>query len=389
VRLPGLALALSLLAAFAAVADLGAQSSMFGVRGLGLPGRPMSPRALAMGGSYALFDGESPLNPAALGQIRHLTAGFVLTPERRTWETPAGSRSLRETRFPHAFVLGPIPRSRISLGLSLAGYADRDFRIASTDTVDIRGTPVEVSDTLESLGGMSEIRAAGAYTTRGGLHLGGGFHLLTGSARLQARRSFADTTFLPIQQKAELSYHGIGFSLGGLGKLGRSLWVAGLARSDGKARVELDSTSLYDVDLPYTFAGGLLYQPSARLQVAGHAIYRTWSGANSDLQAQGGPGSRNSLEIAVGGEVARNGRRPYHFPIRFGLRYAELPFPVRAGGEPKEYAVSAGSGTRFAREFASVDVALERVWRSERDDLKERAWQLTLGLAIRPYGPGR
>ncbi len=342
-----------------------------------------------MGGSYALFDGESALNPAALGQVRTVTAGFVLTPERRSWETPAGSRSLRDTRFPLAFVLGPIPRSRFTLGLGLASYADRDFSIASSDTVAIRGVPVATFDTLKSLGGVSEIRLAGSYTTRGGVHLGGGFHLITGSARLDARRGFADSTFLPVQQKAELSYHGIGFSLGALGSVGSTLRIAGFARSDGKARVELDSTGLYDLDLPYTVGVGVLYQPSRRLLVAGHAIYRTWSGANSDLQAQGAPGSRNTLEVAAGAEYGRNPRRPSTLPIRVGLRYAALPFPVRAGGKPSEYAASLGSGTRFARDFASVDLALERVWRSEGSDLRERSWLLTLGLAIRPYGPAR
>ena len=50
-----------------APAGAAAQSSQFGVRGLGMPGRPLTARAFATGGAFGLFEGESGLNPAALG----------------------------------------------------------------------------------------------------------------------------------------------------------------------------------------------------------------------------------------------------------------------------------------------------------------------------------
>ena len=39
-----------------------AQSSQFGIRGLGLPGRELSARSLALGGSFGLFDGSEYIN---------------------------------------------------------------------------------------------------------------------------------------------------------------------------------------------------------------------------------------------------------------------------------------------------------------------------------------
>ena len=74
-----------------------AQSSIFGVRGLGHPGRPLTPAARATGGSFAPFDAESDGNPAALGQMRVLTGNFVMAPTWRNWEGPAGTADLRET----------------------------------------------------------------------------------------------------------------------------------------------------------------------------------------------------------------------------------------------------------------------------------------------------
>jgi hypothetical protein len=386
VRPSRLAWILLLTAGLGGSAPAAAQSSIFGVRGLGLPGRPISPRARAMGGGFALFDGESGINPAAIGLNRVVTAGFVIAPARRTWESPTGDASLRETRFPHAYVSGPVPGSRISLEIGFGSYVGRDFGLATVDTVQIRGSQVEAFDTLKSLGGMGEIRLGGAYRLSERTYIGAAAHILTGSARLEAHRSFSDSTFLPLAQRAEQSYDGFGLSLGVLSRVSRKLWVAGVVRSDGNTTVEQGSNNLYSVDLPYTFGLGLMYQPSGRVVFAGQGVYRTWSGANSDYQAQGAPGSRNTLELSFGGEWGRNRKRPLSLPIRAGLRYAQLPFPVEAGGKPNEFGISLGTGTRFAQERAAVDLSLERLWRSEGSRYKERVLQLTVGLSIRPYG---
>lgn len=367
-------------------AEIAAQSSMFGIRGLGLPGRPYTPRSRATGGSFALFDAESDLNPAAIATQTAVTAGFVLAPSRRTWESPAGSASLRETRFPLMYVGGPVPGTPIGLNISIGSYADRDFRLATTGVENIRGQDVEVFDTLSSLGGLSEIRLATGILLGSKTGVGAGLYFITGSTRLDARRHFADSNFIPIRQTAELSYHGIGFSLGITHQLTPGIKLAAMVRSDTKAKVDLDSTRIYDVDLPYTFAGGAQIRASRRLTFALSSSYKTWSGANSDLQAQGSVGSRNTLELNAGGEFTRNLRRPSKLPLRLGVRYAELPFPVITGAKPKEWSISAGTGTRFAQERGGVDLTLEQAWRSEGTGYKERALTFLLGLSIRPYG---
>ena len=63
---------------------------------------------------------------------------------------------------------------------------------------------------------------------------------------------------------------------------------AAVARSDGHAIVDRDSTRVSQVDLPFTFGLGLRWRPFPKLDLASQVIYRTWSGANSDLLAQGG-----------------------------------------------------------------------------------------------------
>lgn len=367
-------------------AELPAQSSLFGVRGLGLPGRPFTPRSRATAGSFALFDGESDLNPATVANLTAVTAGFVFTPTWRHWDTPAGTASLRDTRFPLFSVGGPVPRTHLGLGISIGSYADRDFRLATSDTISLRGQPVGVFDTLTSLGGLNEIRVAAGYALSERTSVGGAIYWITGSSRLEAHRSFSDSTFLSFIQSAELSYQGVGFALGVTHQLTPGIQLAAIVRSDGKASVERDSSKAYNIDLPYSFAAGARVRAAPRLLLAVSGTYRTWSAANSDLLAQGAVGSQNTIELGLGGELVRNVRRPGSLPIRLGVRYADLPFPVVAGEHPKEFVIGAGTGARFAQDRAGVDISLEHAWRSEGSPYKERALSVTFGLSIRPYG---
>jgi hypothetical protein len=137
------------------------------------------------------------------------------------------------------------------------------------------------------------------------------------------------------------------------------------------------------VDLPYSFGLGLRLQPSAKLNLATQTILRTWSGANSDLLQQGGVGAENTLEIAAGAEYTPDPRRPFRRPLRFGARYARLPFPLTPGEQGYEFGLSAGSGIRFAQQRGGFDLALEHVWRSE-GVYSERGFILTFGVSVRP-----
>jgi hypothetical protein len=117
--------------------------------------------------------------------------------------------------------------------------------------------------------------------------------------------------------------------------------------------------------------------------LAAHTLFRTWSGANSDLQAQGGVGAVNTVEVAAGGEYTPDLKSPFRWPLRFGAHYAQLPFPLLPGGRPHEVGISAGTGMRFGQQRAGIDLTVEHVWRSE-DAYSERAFLLSLGISVRP-----
>ncbi len=374
-------LILGLLALWPATAA--SQASQFGVRGLGVPGRAISTRSAGSAGAFGMFDAESGLNPAALSGLAVMTANFNGTQSFRTAENPAGSASLRDSRFPHVAFGGPVRGTPVVVGLSYSTYANRDFTVATRDTVELREVPVPVSDTLSSRGGLSDLRMAAAYKFHDRSVVGASFHILTGSNRLESRRTFSDDQYLPVRQSAELSYAGVGASVGAVQQLGAGLWVAAIARSDGKVIVDRDSARVSEVDLPYTLGVGVRWKAGQRLDLATHGIFHTWSGANSDLLASGGTGADNTFEAAIGGEYIGDPRRPYRRPIRFGARYATLPFPLQPGVQPKEFGVSLGSGVRFAQDRAGIDLSVEHLWRSA-GDFKERAFVISVGVGVRP-----
>ena len=364
-------------------AALSAQSAQFGARGLGFPGRALAVRSLGSSGAFGLFDAESSQNPAALANLGALTSVFTITQGFRQVENPAGTASVRDTRFPQLSVAGPIRPLPAAVGFSFSNYTSRDFSLASAETIVLRGVPINVSDTFSSRGGLNDFRLAGVYRLGDRWAVGGGFHIISGSNRLTSTRVFDSPDYLSSRQRSELSYTGVGISLGVTRQFGSNFGVSAVARSDGHLNVDRDSARVGTVDLPYTFGLGIRWRPAAKLDFATQALFRTWSGANSDLLAMGGTGAQNTFEVSAGAEYTADPRRPLRRPLRLGAHYATLPFPMIAGRQGHEFGVSAGSGVRFAQQRAGIDLALEHVWRSE-GEYSESGFQISFGVSVRP-----
>lgn len=363
---------------------LAAQSSQFGVRGLGLPMRPISVRAAGTGGAFGLFDSESTLNPASIGQVTFTTANFQTIQSWRRSVSPAGTASAKDNRYPGVFVAGPIGGTPLSISLSASGYTDRNFSIATKDTLILRGEPVETTDTLRSLGGVSDLRAGIAWRASRDIQVGVGFHMLTGSNRISSSRRFSDTTYAGAAEQFTFSFLGAGVSLGAVARIGRAITLAGMVRADDKLHVERDSIRVGTTKLPVTVSGGVRVQFGDQLQLAGSAVYRSWSSADRDLVAQGGVGSTNTTEFNLGAEYLRDPRRPNNLPIRLGFYRARLPFPLLRGENIHETGVSIGTSKRFVADRAGVDFSLARVWRKGGAGFSETATQLTMGISVRP-----
>lgn len=361
-----------------------AQSSQFGARGLGIPLRPLSVRASGTGGSFGMFDPESALNPASIGLVGNFFASFQTIQGWRHSESPAGSGTARDNRYPGIFLAGGVAGTRLAFSLSASGYTDRNFSLASHDTLVLRGVPVETSDTLTSLGGISDLRAAVAWRQSRSVQFGLGLHMLTGSNRINSHRTFSDTSYAGASEGNTVSFLGFGVSAGVVARIGKSLSLAGMVRADDRMQVQRDTVAAGSTKLPITLAGGVKLQLGERVLLAGSGLYRNWSVADADLIAQGGIGSTNTFEFSGGAEFITNTKRPSHRPIRLGIYHARLPFPLRLGEDADETGISLGSSMRFVADRAGVDLSLSHVWRKGAPGFTERAFLVNLGISLRP-----
>lgn len=383
-------------AALVAASAAPAQSSQFGIRGLGIPGRGLSARSLGLGGASGQFDGESSVNPAALSTLSTSTALFTSSGSWGSTTNPLGTASSRDTRFPQILVGGPIPGTPIAIGVSYSLYTDRDFTVVSNSTAAPRGIEVPVHDTLSSRGGIDDLRIGASWRLGTHLAIGGGFHFLTGSNRLAARRYWEDTTYHSPSETAELAYTGVGVSVGALWQPTHGVQLAGTYRHDGSVTVDRDSTgvdqlllptrTIGTVPLPTTLSAALRLAPTSRVSLMASVISRNWSVADSSITAQGAPGAANTFEVNGGLEFYRDQKRPNKYPIRLGARYATLPFLLTSAPQPREYGFSLGTGRRFAADRGGFDVAVEHVSRSQGTGYTEQAWLVTIGLSVRPGG---
>jgi len=378
VRIQTLLIGLSVLASTAQ-----AQSSQFEIRGLGLPWRGASVRAMGTSGAFAMFDATSTLSPASVGMMSTLTATFAGTTEWRQWRAPASFANLRDNRFPYFLVGGPLKRTKMVLAGGYSSYADRDFDVVVSDTVLIRGEPIKVTDSLSSTGGIGDVQLVGAYLPSPKWILGGSLHLLPGSSRMKLRRVFSDTLYHNQIQRAELAYKSYGVAIGAIGRLGSRISVAGVIRHDAPTTETVDSLQSYTIELPYTIGGALLVAPSSRLTVGAQAVYRTWSSASPQLVALGGVGSRNTIDLSTGLEY-RTHLYLDDLPIRFGVHYATLPFGLTTGDWANEIAASLGTGMRFARGHGGFDIALQEAYRTDGAGRKEYASMVSLAVILRP-----
>ena len=348
---------------------LAAQDSQFGIRGLGTPGKWESVRARSTGGAFAPFDPFSPLIDAPLGDIRRMSASITTGASWRSVAVDSGTSSLRGTRFPALVLAGPAMR-RIIIGGGFSTYLDRTFGILTHDTIVLRGVPQPITDLLQSDGAVTDLRIAAASRVSSWLTLGVGFHLLTGSTRMVATRTFTDTTYRTSSSRDEVAYSGRGGSFSALVDLSQDLRMAGWYRVDSKLRADLNGRTAAENDLPPTYGAGVQWRVGGQAILAGTATWRNWGSVHAT------PNAHNTFNWSLGAELGSASA-----PLRFGARGGQLPFAV--GQAPTEVGFSGGLGRQFSGGRGRLDIGIERLQR-KGIGLTERVWTFLLGLTVRP-----
>jgi len=349
---------------------LAAQDSQFGIRGLGTPGKLESVRARTTGGAFAPFDAFSPLTDAVLADVRRLSASFTSGTSWRSVDASGVQSSLRGTRFPAMVIAGPITR-RIVVGGGFSTYLDRSFGVVIQDTIDLRGVQQPITDAITSDGAIADLRIAVAARLHSRLALGLGLHRITGSTRVNATRSFADTAnYRTTTARDEVAYGATGGSASLLFDVTSDLRVAGWFRTDSRLRADVGGHTVAENDLPLMYGTGLQWRAGAQASVAGSLTWRNWGAVQSIANAH------DTFNWSVGAEIGSPAS-----PFRFGLRGGQLPFGV--GKTPTELGYSAGLGRQFSGGRGRLDIGLERLQR-RGTGLDERVWTFLLGLTVRP-----
>jgi len=363
--------------ALSVAGPLAAQNSIYGVRGIGFPTRPWSVHTRALGGSWGIFDPLSAVNPAAVAGLTALTVSASYGSTFRSYRASNTNVSgLRENRFPHGLIGGGVGRSRVSFALSYSTYAERTFDFTETDSVMVRGNPIEVRDRQISDGGITDVRAALAWRLSTRVQFGGAFHIINGSSQISAAREFVNSSFRDFSAASVVSFSGWGVSAGVTANFARrSVLLAAVVRRDSRLTSTVDSSSRTGAQLPWMLGAGvsLVLNPAARWTTS--LAWRSWSQAASGVT---GP-AFNTIEVGSGIEL---GRPDSPYPLRVGVRYATLPF-TGTTSQAHEVTLSAGSGFRFAQQRATIFLTGERIFR-DGGGASERAWHLLVGLSVTP-----
>lgn len=361
--------------------------SVFGIRGLGLLGRPLSARAAGTGGGFALFDPATALNPAAFGQWRLPSGWAVGSPTWRTYDDGVTSTALSSTRFPLFGVAVPAGR-RLVIAASIGEFLDRTWAFRTERDTLIRDTAVTMSDDVRSVGGVSDLRFAVAYALSGRVLVGLGVHALAGSSQIGVVRRFLDSAGTGLEPYASYTdlavtdLTGASVSAGVQVRASSAVAFSGMVRLNSRLTAKPTRGATARVGMPVELGVGAYVAPGRGIGIGASVGYQTWSRATDALVAAGQPAARDVWNVAAGAEFDAVRLLGRGVPLRVGYRWRQLPFAADAG-LLSESALSGGLGLDFAGGRATVDISAEFGTRAAGDQ-RERFTTGFVGVVVRP-----
>ena len=383
----------------AAATPLHAQS-LFGTRGLGVPVEAVDPRARTLGnvGLGLIGLNTSMVNPAELVGIRRRGITAALQPFFASEELAGIEDNVSGTRFPLIHLMYP-PKERLVFGLGYGGVLDQSWSVFADSRQFLGGDSINVRDRVATTGAVSQVRLSAGYELSTNLGVGLAAGAYTGGIEREIIRTFPDsgTVFRQFSTRQNWNYSapfvvlGVRYDPGSWGRLSAALtWSSQL-----DAESEDDGGIDYSYDLPLRLSVGASALINSRLLATVSGQWTGWS-ESQNFAAAGSPATlvvsgRPTKELGGGleWEELRSGSRV--FPLRAGIRFAELPFYL-VGDEPaKEVVGSFGIGLRLAADdfgpLAVADFGVERGrrtgWTGEiADGLRENFWRFNASITL-------
>lgn len=371
-------LVLGLVAATSATA----QGTLSG-QGFGYPLGGLSARALALGGSAGEFDPRSARNPAAVVQGLRMGLYFQYDPEFRQVESSSATDNTVVPRFATFGLIFPVKQT-MAIGISTHSLLDRTWATRIRSGQRLGPDSVLFTETNRSSGAINETRLTyGWQHPSGKVSLGLAAHVFTGENRLNLRREFDDSLrYGTLNRSLTLAYSGSGVSAGIVLQPVRWFSLAGSARQGSGISLRVEDTLKTEASVPNRMGVAARFDAIPGVSLMASADRATWSRLNGlgSAQAQ----ARDAWEYGVGAEFfSTRARRITDWSYSVGYRTRELPFAAGGAGVD-ERLLSAGMSVPVARGRSSLDIAGLRVTREATSQVAERAWQLSVGVTVRP-----
>ncbi|HKO16353.1 MAG TPA: hypothetical protein VJU87_08940 [Gemmatimonadaceae bacterium] len=358
-----------------------AQANLSG-QGLGYPTGQLSARALGTAGSIGEIDPMSPLNPAALGSIGPTTLFFQIEPEYRRVSTGTATDRTTTARYPLFFAAIPAGE-RWVFSLSSATLLDRSWSTTRRDTAALPAGTVISNFNYGSNGSINDLRLASSYQPRPWIRVGVGGHLMSGSDLVFQGHTFDSTEYASFADTSTLSFSGGALSAG-LELIAPKLAVAAVSfRKGTELRASRGDTALGHAHVPDRLGLSLAYIGITNTEIAVRTSYDKWSSLSPLRRDTASALPVDAWDTSIGADVSGPHVGSHVLMLRVGGRWRTLPYEA-AGNRVRERSLSAGFGTFLAGGRVSTDIAVVRAFRDAGLTVNERAWTLSIGLAVRP-----
>jgi hypothetical protein len=379
------------MAALAVDAGLARAQGNISQIGEGYPTGQLSTRDIGSGGAFAEIDAQSPLNPAALGSWGTIGLHFQYDPEFRTVKADSITERTTTNRFP--LFIGAIPIGHFTIGLSFSTLLDATWQTSSTTPFANEPTDTgsqSYTTTVRSTGGINDLRLGLAWNATPWLTVGAAMDWFTGENQISYLTTFSDTTnnvYHTSLYENTTSYGGVAASGGLILRPIKTLMVAGSFRVGGNIRARLnDSTTIFNGNVPARVGGGIAFTGIPGVTIGGSVDWEQWSQLNNfqdGVLAANGFVANDGVGWAVGTDI--QGPKVFEHTIDLRLGGGRRPLPYASDGtQVYETNLSGGLGIPFGRNRVTIDVSVQKDWRTSLFGVTENAYIVSTGLTIHP-----
>jgi long-subunit fatty acid transport protein len=367
--------------ALALVASRAAAQATLGAQGFGYPPGQLSAYSRSLGGATGETDPLSPINPAALITLRRGGMYLQSEQESRSIEAEGSSGSTRSNRFPLFSAAVPITERGV-LSISFSTMLDRTWGTETRAKQVFDGDSVAFTERFRSEGAINDVRVGGAWAFRENIIFGLGIHVFPGENRLSLSREYDDSlSFAPFRDSINVNYSGAGVSAGIMWRPVKTITLGASGRYGGTLKLRESDTVRTTADAPSRLGAGVRYENSG-IVVAFRSDRTIWSRMAGLGSERATP--QDTWDFGLGVDAVGPNLIGAQLALRAGARYRELPF-LAGTQSVEEAAFTFGTGAPLARGRASIDLYVERAYRTAGSiDAKERSWTFGLGLIVRP-----